>query len=190
MLDQLNAQDIFSLVEHNQLRTQAMDLYERCLTEGKPDYLISFVERQLLCEPPPLELLYDLLQDLHQRWVTLREHLFDTRNRLLNGLWSNYQIDLNPSGIVHSLDEFHLIDPDQLLVSIRRDYPALSKHDLKQVRKEIATSLAVGYQLHSDAIMTTRMIRFVQDWAAGLCTDEVRRAWVNLPGQGSPSAIQ
>lgn len=189
MLDQLNAQDIFSLVEHNQLRTQAMDLYERCLTEGKPDYLIGFVENQLLLEPPPLELLYDLMQDLHHRWVTLREHLFDTRNRLLNGLWSNYQIDLNSSGIVHSLDEFHLIDPDQMLASIGRAYPALSKRDLRRVRKEIVTSLTVGYQLYSDALMTTRMIKFVQDWAAGLGTDEIRRSWTDRLDQNSTSRI-
>ncbi len=179
MLDQLNAHDIFTLVEHHHLRSQAMDLYERCLTEGTPDYLIRFVESQLLGDPPPLELLYGLMQDLHQRWVTLREHLFEVRNRLFHSLWAKYQIDLNAVGIAISLDEYHLIDPDQLMISITQQYPTLSIQELVQVRKQITTSLTVGYQLYGDSLMTSQMMKFVQDWAAGLGIDEVRRSWTD-----------
>jgi hypothetical protein len=189
MLDQLNGQDIFTLVEHNHLRTQAMDLYERCLTEGTPDYLIRFVESQLIGKPPPLGLLYGLTEDLHQCWVTLHEHLFDIRNQLLHTLWSNYQVDLNTLGIVHSLDEYHLIDPDQLMASIAHHYASLSKQDLIHIRKEITTSLTVGYQIYGDTVMTTQMMRFVQDWAEGLGIDQVRHSWADSPEQDFSSPV-
>jgi hypothetical protein len=186
----LNPQEIFAIAENNHLRSQAMDLYERCLTEGKPDYLLRFIELQLLCDPPPLELLYDLMQDLHQRWLTLREHLFDVRNRLLSTLWSVYQIDLNSLSVAHSLDEYHLIDPDQLIASIAHHCPSLSGHDLQRVRKEIVTSLSVGYQLYGDTMMTIQMMKFIQDWAAGLGIDEIRRAWTSGFEESSSTTIQ
>lgn len=63
----------YFMSEKDYLRLEAMDLFERCLTEGIPDYLMVFIEQQIVCTPPRLDLLNDMAEDLRGRLVSLRE---------------------------------------------------------------------------------------------------------------------
>src|SRR5215813_12055956 len=86
MLDSTPNASFYTFAEVNYLRLEAMDLFERCLTEGKPDFLEAFVERQIMQEPPRLELLREVADELHQRLIGLREHHFDVRERAVRTL--------------------------------------------------------------------------------------------------------
>src|SRR5687767_3679503 len=86
------ASGAFSFAELNYLRMEAMDRFERCLTEGRSLPLESFVEEQLAQDPPRLELLREVAEDLHQRLQGLRENHFDVRGRALAALRDNFSL--------------------------------------------------------------------------------------------------
>src|SRR5262245_38004075 len=96
MLDDFHSLGLFSLAEQHYLRLEAMDLFERCLTEGKPDCLQAFFEQQISQEPPRLQLLRDIAEDLHQRLLSLREYHFDVRDRVMRSLHDDFKVDITP----------------------------------------------------------------------------------------------
>ncbi len=83
---------MFSLATFQTLRLEALDLFDRCLAERKPEYLERFLERQIAQEPPPLELLSQVAEDVHQRLLTLRQRHFEVCDQLRRTLEHQYGI--------------------------------------------------------------------------------------------------
>ncbi len=69
--------ELFSDDQPHFLRVQALDLFDRGLTENDASLIVAFVERQLAEEPPPLDLLRDIADDLQLRVSDLRAHMLD-----------------------------------------------------------------------------------------------------------------
>src|SRR5690606_25880350 len=90
LMDDFGVMGLASLAELNYLRLEAMDLFERCLTEGSPACLETFIEEQLSHEPPRLELLREVGEDLHQRLLSLREYHYDVLERVWVTLSQDY----------------------------------------------------------------------------------------------------
>ncbi len=177
MLHDSPASGAFSLAELNYLRLQAMDLFERCLAEGRAHPLELFVEEQIAHEPPRLELLREVAEDLHQRLLTLREHHFDVRDRALRTLREDYKLDLSPLIPLNALDSYHLLDLDIALTFLRQQHDDLSKQDESTLRKLLNSSLDSAAQLHRDVTMTASLYDYIIDWVMGLNATVTRRYW-------------
>lgn len=190
MLDHFRSLSLFAMAELNYLRMEAMDLFERCLTEGSPDFLTVFIEKQILHDPPRLELLHDIAEDLHQRLLSLREYHFDVRDRVVKMLRADFHIDLNHFAPVSTLENYHLIEIDQLLSFVNLHNPRLSLQDLAVLRQVLAASLEMAAELHEDVSMTNFLFAYVMDWADGLSVAEVRRSWLNEWEQNRTHFIQ
>ncbi len=167
-----------SLAEINYLRLEAMELFERCLTEGRPNALEAFIEQQISREPPLLELLREIAEDLHQRLLSLRESRSDLLERVTRTLTDDF--GLGASG-------FALGDP---LVEIEKQLVEVDTHQLTEedtilLRKMLDTSLQTATQLREDIAMTERLHLYIQDWLNGLNATVARRFWVN--GRGDQS---
>jgi hypothetical protein len=96
MLESVMGQKLFSLVESGHLRIEAMQLFEQCLTNGDASAMMTFIERQLVYEPPRLQLLREIADDLQQRLLSLREYHFDVRERVVSTLSESYDVDISP----------------------------------------------------------------------------------------------
>jgi len=177
MLDGFKSLSLFAMAELNYLRMEAMDLFERCLTEGSPDVLTLFIEKQITHDPPRLELLHEIAEDLHQRLLSLREYHFDVRDRVVRMLRTDFQIDLNH--FAPALENYHRIEIDQLISFVSLHNPRLSSNDLTMLRQVLDASIEMATQLHEDVSMTNFLFGFVMDWADGLSVAEVRRSWLN-----------
>lgn len=178
MLDDFHNLGLYAVAELNYLRLEAMDLFERCLTEGTPDLLTTFIEKQITHDPPRLELLHEIAEDLHQRLLSLREYHFDIRDRVVKMLRVDFQVDMARLAI-GALDNYHLIEADQLLSFVASHNPRLATHDMGMLRNVLMTSIKMASELHDDVQMTESLFNFVLDWADGLSVSETRRAWLN-----------
>jgi hypothetical protein len=179
MLDHFDALGMLAISELHYLRMEAMDIFERCLTEGKPDSLIAFVEKQILHDPPRIELLQELCDDLHQRLLSLREYHFDVRDRVIRSLRSDFQVDLSQYPPVGSLQHYHLLSADQLIQFVVHQNTRILPEDLHLLRKVFEASLDMARQLHHDVTMTEELFLFVMEWSEGLSVVELRSAWLN-----------
>lgn len=168
MLNHMNAHGLFAFAEHNYLRLEAMDLFERCLTEGSPDFLMAFIEQQLTENPPRLELLEQVAEDLHQRLLGLREYHFEVRNRMLQTLRNDFQVDLGEIAPPDALDQYHQLTPEQILQQVHKQNPRLSTQEKTVLRRVIDASLDMAKQLYHDKEMTEGFLDVIWDWTDGL----------------------
>jgi hypothetical protein len=177
MLDNLRALGLFSFAEQSYLRSEAMDLFERCLTEGKPDCLQAFIEQQILLEPPRLQLLRDISEDLHQRLLSLREYHFDVRDRVMRALREDFKVDMTPLAPSNALESYHQLSLDDAVQTICEQNPGLSEQDAVLLRNMLDASLEMAAQLYGDIAMTDHLHAYILDWLNGLNAMVVRRSW-------------
>lgn len=172
------ASGAFSFAELNYLRSEALDRFERCLTEGRAHPLESFVEEQLAQEPPRLELLREVAEDLHQHLLGLREHHFNVRGRALELVLATFGFDLSPMIPLQDLEHFHLLDINEVWLYLRQQ-GNLDEKDEIVLRTLLEPAMLVASQLHHDVEMTQNLYNYIMDWVMGLNTTVVRRYWAD-----------
>lgn len=177
MVENSRLESLFQLTELSYLRSEAMDLFERCLTEGSPDSLIVFIEEQITQEPPRLDVLRDLAEDLHLRLLGLREYHFDVRERVLRTLQDDFHIDLSPLAPPNAMERYHLLELDLVMGFLRDQNPLLTRKEEYLLRKMIEASLEMAARLHQDVTMTQDLFYCVMDWLDGLSATIARRFW-------------
>lgn len=162
--------------EHQYLRSEAMELFELCLTEGKPDLLMDFIEEQIVQVPPQLELLQGVADDLQQRLITLRESLFDARHRVVQTLKDGYRVDLTVLAPANALEDYHRLDLNEImgLIGAQRSSGEINANDVRQI---VESSLQTATQISNDVLMTGDLLEYVLDWAEALSAWSVRQAW-------------
>lgn len=170
---------MFAISELHYLRMEAMDIFERCLTEGRPDLLIAFVESQILHDPPRVQLLQELGDDLHCRLLALREYRFDVCERVIRALRSDFQVDLSQCVPAGSLQNYHLLSAEQLVRFVAHKNPHVLPEDLPLLHKLFEASLDMARQLHRDVAMTEELLLYVMEWSDALSVLELRGTWLN-----------
>jgi hypothetical protein len=176
MLDQF---ELFFMAEQDYLRLEAMDLFEQCLTEGSPDNLMSFIEAQIALDPPRLDLLHQIAEDLHQRLLALREYHFEVRDRVMRTIRTDFQVDLSEITPPNTLESYHLLEVDELFDYVVFQNPHLSSQKMALLRKALKTSREMTAQLRDDVLMTEGLFVCLMDWIDALTVTEVRRYWGN-----------
>lgn len=179
MFEDVTQQGLFSLVELNHLRVEAMNLFEQCLTSGDDAPLLAFIELQIVQDPPRLLLLRDLADDLQQRLLSLREYHFDVRDRIIRTFRESYDVDLTPLSPPNALDRYHLLTTDAVLALVQK-CNELGDNELLMLRKMVEASVQMAAQLNNDIQLTTRLQQFVLDWLDGINATIARRYW-NTP---------
>jgi hypothetical protein len=177
-LNESAASGAFSFAELSYLRLEAMDLFERCLTEGKTSPLESFVEQQISQDPPRLELLREVAEDLHQRLLALRENHFDVRERVLRTVSDDFSLDLSPLLPLNGLENYHRLNLDEM-VRFLVEQSALPAADEVALRTALDSSLGTAAQVHRDVVMTEQLYDYVMDWLMGLNATMARRFWAD-----------
>jgi len=159
------------------LRLEAMELFDRCLANGSPDTLLAFIEAQIIQNPPRLDVLRDLAEDLHQRLLGLREDHFGVRERVLRAMRDDFRVDLSPLTPANALATYHCLDPEAVIRFLRRHNPRLTRQEERLARRLLEPSLTTAAQIHSDVQMTEALFACVMDWMDGLNTVIARHLW-------------
>jgi hypothetical protein len=175
MIESAMGQKLFSLAESSHLRIEAMQLFEQSLTNGNASVMVAFIERQLAHDPPRIQLLREITDDLQQRLLSLREYHFDVRERVVTTLSESYEVDISPLAPASMLDQYHLIVIDDVLTLIQESNPALSDEDLAILHKMIDASLHIAAQLHADIQITRELYDLILDWIEALSATIARQ---------------
>jgi hypothetical protein len=177
MLEPFDASNLFAMAELNQLRAHAVDLFDRCLTEGNAAPILAFIEKQLAGDPPHLQFLREFADDLQQRLLSLRAYHFDVRENVVRTLAVDYGIDITPLAPPDALDRYHLIEPQQMLAYMREHGKALSGDDLILLGKLLEVSIKAAERLHRDITLTAELQNLVLDWFDAHSRTLGRRTW-------------
>lgn len=188
MMDDYGVLGLASLAELNYMRLEAMDLFERCLTEGKTDFLETFIEQQISQEPPRLELLREVGEDLNQRLLALEEYHADLLDRVWRALRDDFGVEI---GTLDDLTEtYKQLEWENIIQRLREYNPSLTHDDEAMVRKMLDASLQTSSQLRSDVAMTEYLHQYVTDWVDGLSATIARRMWVDGRGDKYTGGLQ
>ncbi len=177
MLESVMGRKLFSLAESSHLRIEAMQLFEQSLTNGDASVMIAFIERQLANDPPRIQLLREISDDLQQRLLSLREYHFDVRERVVSTLSESYDVDISPLAPASMLDQYHLLALDDVFDLIQKTNPTLSDDDIVILRKMIDASLHIAAQLHDDIQITRELYDLILDWIEALSATMARQHW-------------
>jgi hypothetical protein len=177
MLESAMGRRLFSLAESSHLRIEAMQLFEQSLTNGDASLMVAFIERQLANDPPRIQLLREIADDLQQRLLSLREYHFDVRERVVSTLSESYDIDISPLAPAALLDQYHLLSLDDVLALIQETNPTLCDHDIAILHKMIDASLHIAAQLHEDIRITRELYDLILDWLEALSATMARQHW-------------
>ena len=177
MLGDFNTQHFFEMAELAQLRTLALDLFDRCLAEGNPAPIVTFIERQLADDPPQLQLLRDFAEDLQLRLLSLRSYHYDVRNNVLRTFADDYSADITPMIPANALERYHLIDAKQVIAYAGEHGASLSADDTLLLGKLLEVSIKTAERLNTDIRFTTDLQNMVLDWFDALSSTVGRRFW-------------
>jgi hypothetical protein len=177
MLDNSTGRSLFSLSDSNHLRLEAMELFEQCLTSGDESPFVAFIEAQLIIEPPRLELLHQIADDLQQRLLSLREYHFDVRDRVVRTFAESYGVDITPLTPSSLLNQYHFLTPDGVLSFAREKGITFSESDAVLLRKMVEASVQMAGQLYDDIQLSMRLHSLVLDWLSGMNIAVTRQHW-------------
>lgn len=174
-MDDFSPMGLAALAELNYLRLEAMDLFERCLAEGRTDALENFIEQQISRDPPRLELLREVAEDLSQRLLGLREYRYDILERAWRMISEEFDMLVEHIGQPEAIEtlDFSAIERDNRLSD------QLSHEERVLVRKMLDASRETAAQLGSDIVMTERLYRYLLDWVDGLSVVYMQRYWAS-----------
>jgi hypothetical protein len=177
MLENTVARRLYALAELSHLRLEAMHLFEQCLTNGDETPLVDFIEQQLTHDPPRVQLLRDLADDLQQRLLSLREYHFDVRERVVSTLRDSFRVDITLLSPPDTLNDYHHLTSNQVIAFINESDAPLTENDEQLIRKMIEASLKTADQLFHDIQLTTKLHLMVRDWVDGISTTAIRQNW-------------
>lgn len=169
--------ELFALAELNHLRLEAMDIFEQSLTSGNEMLFIEFVEEQITHEPPRLQLLRDLSDDLQQRLLSLREYYADVRNRIVRAIHEGYEVDISSLAPAGPIGEHRPLNTHQVLEYVETRNPDLNRKDAELLSKMVEASARMADQLINDIRMATRLQDMVEDWLEGMNATIARDYW-------------
>jgi hypothetical protein len=162
------------------LRQDAMDCYEQCLLEQKTQPLEAFIQRQLLYNPFHLELLYELTNDIQQRFVSLKEHQFDARKRVIQALTTIYETDISHLAPADKIHHYHHLSPKAVIECVRLQSPVLTKEEEAILTQLVTASTQTSAQLAHDIKLTFRLLKLLADWLSAATLTSMRQTQASM----------
>lgn len=162
----------FPYGELNTLRLEALNLFERCFTDGTPSALVRFIEQQIAKEPPPVQLLTEIAEELHRRLQTLRQLQFELRAHTLHTLRDEFGIDLSPLFPLNGFD--HQMSVDSVF---ERLVPNGAPDELA-LRHMLETAFEASGHVAEDILMVESLYNFLIDWTRALSVLAAREATI------------
>ena len=171
---------LYSLATFQTLRLEALDLFDRSLAEGKAEFLERFLEQQVAREPPALELLSQIAEDVHQRLLALHQRHFDARDQLRRTVEQKYGLDLTPFLPADPL-EYHRLNLEEAL-SFFQPSPHFS--EAVPLRQMLEDELTSAGRLYGELSLAEQLYTYLMDWLMALHIVSVRGAWTDDFGLG------
>jgi hypothetical protein len=150
------------------MREEALELYDYCLAEGSVEPLMSFLEELIAINTAPLNFLYEIADDIQQRFVALRENHYDVRHQVVRAIQTLYQADVSLLFPPDDLDNYHLTEADTVLAGLMAQGIAVDEEERDLLQRLIRQSCQTALQLQEDIELTEDLQAIVSDWLLAL----------------------
>jgi hypothetical protein len=177
MSEDFDALSLFAMAELSQLRAQALDLFDRCLVDKNPAPIVAFIERQVMSDPPHLPLLHEFARSLQQRLLSLRAYHYDVRDKVIRTFVEDYGVDITPLAPPSAVEEYHKVDPQQVIDYVRERLETDSPDEIPMLAKLLEASIETAARLYSEIQLTRELHTLVTDWLDALSATVGRRYW-------------
>lgn len=157
-----------NLLYLRQMREEALNLYDYCLTEGTAAPLIKFIEEQISLDPPPLLLLYEISDDIQQRILVLRENHFDVRHQVVKAVQDLYQADVSRIFPSDKLESYHLIEVNEIIGDLQGQGISITDEEMVLLVNLLRKSRDTASQLQQDIHLTEGLQTMMHDWVQAL----------------------
>jgi ribosomal protein L9 len=190
MLDQYL--DTADLMIFERLHQEALECYERSLSDNTLYHLQHFVEQKLLLNPLRVELLYELVNELQNRLSALREYHFDIRKRVVQALFDIYQTDITHLAPADQLHRYHQLKSDDVIRAIEKNGIRVNRKERSVLADMVESSTEISAQLYGDIELTFQFIIMLEDWLMAYNINSVRQSqnWVPIPVQDGLMLVQ
>lgn len=164
MHDDVEPSEAFAFADFNAQRMEALYLFDYAVSAGKDEGFQAFIERCVLQEPPPIELLREIAEDVRSRVISLRHAQFEAREQLVAALRD--ELPSEAAALLPLLDH----QPDELMPSTLRTllgtrgvFPA---H--KGALPRTTAALELYEHLRYRVQMSEHLNKYVADWVNGI----------------------
>jgi hypothetical protein len=137
----------------------------------------EFLERQLSVDVPRLDVLYDIADEMQQRLLSLREHHFDIREKVVETLQKIYHIDLATLMPPDRLETYHQINAGRVIDYIRAHGIYLAQEEKQLLVRMIEASANMATQLQEDIDLTQHLLGLLLDWLSAMTSVLIRGYW-------------
>ena len=169
--------------DEDPIRLEALDLLDRCLTQGDIRPIMAFIEQLLADEPPSLEVLRQLSDDLQQRLLQLRTNLYNMRDKLISSVTSDYAIDISSLMPAEALARLHLVQADQVVAFAQAVNQHLKAPELGTLRDMLTSAVGAAAGIHRDVEITQSLQTLILDWLDALSAVASREYWDEFPSR-------
>ncbi len=180
---------LFSLATFQMQRLEALDLFDRSLAERSPEYLERFVQRQVARDLPPLELLSQVAEDVHQRLLRLRQRHFDSRDNMRQVLLHQYGFDVTPFLPSDPVD-YHRLNLEEAVAFFCRQQVHLNDDVCGSLSVLLQETQASAAELYAQLMLAEGLYSYIMDWLMALHMVTVRGAWTNDLQADEPLFVQ
>jgi hypothetical protein len=108
--------------------------------------------------------MQDIIHDLQNHLITLRQQHFDLRERVLASLQSIYQVDITPLTPTKRWDDYHLLEAEQVITLVNRAGFTLNEEEASILSDMIDSSTHICAGLVIDIMLTEQMCQMIHDW--------------------------
>lgn len=164
------------------LRSEAMALLDRCLDEGQGEPLEAFVDDQIAHEPPRLDLLWEIADELARRQSALLQSHALARDRVAQTLVDDLGLTVSTDGPSNSVDAFLVFHAElygELAESASR--PPVDS----ALSRKLSAALADAQRTRRALAVVRQLHAYLLDWLGGLSAVAARQSWhAPLSGAG------
>jgi hypothetical protein len=154
--------------------TEARQLYQHSLKDGKPDAVLAFVAEQLAAKPERADVVHDLLAFLAEQMTALNREKRTTTKQFLTDLKDFHDIDTHALKPKTKLDKFWELEAAEVFVHFRANKIRLKESDEENIRARFQKAKDQLVPLESSLAFTDDLIDEIVYRLYGLTEAEIK----------------
>jgi hypothetical protein len=156
------------------LLTQARQLYQHSLYEGRPDVVLRFVAEQLDDKPARADVVHDLLAFLAEQMTALSQEKRATAKQFVTDLKDFHSIDTQALRPKTKLDQFWELEAAELFAHFRANKLRLKDSGEESIRARFQSAKDKLLPLESSIVFTDDLIDEIVYRLYALTPEEIK----------------
>jgi uncharacterized coiled-coil protein SlyX len=153
---------------------KAKQLYQRSVSDAKPDRVLAFVTEQLAAKPERTDVVHDLLAFLAERMMAMNQQKRTTAKQFLTDLKDFHDVDTHALKPKTKLDKFWKLEAAEIFAHFRANKLRLKESDEENIRARFQKAKDQLVPLETQIAFTDQLIDEIVYRLYGLTEAEIK----------------